>query len=111
MSLKVQFYLNKNFVSFLGVSIIHSPLPLEVGQDESLICVSDTGVVERMEWSVNGTILASATSVSRLVLSFTPVNDSRAIHQQDFTCSVLKFDQVINQTLPVSVEGNVRWMD
>ena len=90
---------------FLGVNIIHSPLPLEVGQDESLICLSDTGVAERMEWSDNETILASATSVSRLVLSFTPVNDSRAIHQQDFTCSVLKSGKVFSQTLPVSVEG------
>ena len=89
----------------LGVNIVHSPLPLQVGSNESLTCVSELGKAD-ITWTVNGTVLASGFNVSILDISFSPVNDTRAIHGNAFICSVFVSGQVINQTLPVVVEGN-----
>ena len=88
----------------LGVNIVHSPLPLQVGSNESLTCVSETGSADII-WTVNGTVLASGFNVSSLDISFSPVNDTQAIHGNTFICLVNLRGEVINQTLEVSVEG------
>ena len=89
----------------LGVNIVHSPLPLQVGSNESLTCVSEVGKADIITWTVNGRVLASGFNVSSLDISFSPVNDTRAIHGNTFICLVNLRGEVINQTLEVSVEG------
>ena len=91
----------------LGVNIVHSPLPLQVGSNETLTCVSETGKAD-ITWTVNGRVLASGSNVSSLYINFFPVIDTRAIHGNTFVCSATLRGEVINQTLPVIVEGEER---
>jgi len=57
----------------IGVKIVHNPLPLQVGSNETLTCVSETGNAD-ITWNVNGSVLASGSNVSSLDLSFSPVS-------------------------------------
>ncbi len=91
----------------LGVNIVHSPLPLTVGRDETLTCVSELGMADRIEWTSSGRVLASESSIDRLSLTFSPVNDTTDIHGNDFVCSVHLSQQTFNQTLPTTVTGNL----
>ena len=93
----------------VGVTITNDALPFTVGQNAVLTCSSDSGVANRIEWvSRDGVVLASDTSVQQLQLMLMPVNDSLSVHTSNFTCSVIKDEGRLNQTisnktLPVAV--------
>ncbi len=76
-----------------------------MGRDETLTCVSELGVADKIKWTSGGRVLASESSVDRLSLTFSPVNDTTHIHGNDFICSVHLLNQTLNQTLPIIVTG------
>ena len=77
---------------------------LVVGQRAVVMCFSDTGVVERIEWQRGGQVVVEATSVQHLQLVLDPVSDtdSRII----VTCVVTRSGQGrVNQSLTLFVTG------
>ena len=93
----------------VGVTITNDPLPFMVGQDAVLTCYSNTGVVDRIEWvSRDGVVLDGDTLVQKLQLMLMPVNDSLSVLTSNFSWSVTKDEERLNQTisrerLPVTV--------
>ncbi len=71
----------------LGVVIENVAENYTVGNNASITCHSDSDT-ERMEWLTHeGTIIVWESGVTRLNLTFIPVNDS--IHGQVYICRVI----------------------
>ncbi len=77
-----------------------------MGRDETLTCVSVLGMTDKIEWTSTDRVQASESSVDRLNLTFSPVNDTTDIHGNNFTCFVYQLNQTFNQALPITVTGN-----
>ena len=74
-----------------------------VGQEATATCRSVTPTTS-VEWLANGLVVASATSTQKLVLLFTPVNDS--IHGQVYVCRVIRGGgRMATQNFTVQVNG------
>ena len=77
---------------------------LVVGQRAVVMCFSDTGVVERIEWQREGQVIVEATSVQQLGLVLDPVSDTD--HHIIVTCVVIRSGQDrSSQSLTLSVTG------
>ena len=97
-----------SLLSHIGVAVRSSPnLPLRVGENATLTCTNDVGVVAPLiEWrSSDGTVLARATLVNMLELLLSPVNDSLSVHGAVFTCHVTRNSTMFTQSLSVTVIG------
>ena len=87
---------------FTGVSI--SIDQLIVGMSQNVTCISDSGVVERIEWYREGQVVVEATSVQQLELVLDPVSDTD--HGVQISCIVTRSEQErANQSLNISVTG------
>ena len=93
-----------------GVTIVTDTDSFTVGSRTVATCFSDAGVADRMQWlSGTGLVLATATSVQQLDLTFDPVNDTLS-NMSEFTCSVTRDEnsirqRVITKSLPIFIGG------
>ena len=77
---------------------------LIVGISQNVTCISDTGVVERIEWQREGQVVVEAASVEQLELVLDPVSDTD--HGVQISCIVTRSEQErANQSLTISVTG------
>ena len=80
-----------------------------VSQHAVVMCSSDTGVVERIEWQREGQVVVEATSVQQLELVLDPVSDTD--HGVTVTCVVTRSEQErANQSLTISATGRYSYV-
>ena len=81
---------------------------MNIGASATATCFSDAPAT-RMEWLLNGAVIASDTSTQQLNLEFSPVSDS--IHNQVYVCRVTRQGGAqAEQDFTAIVDGNVEFL-
>ena len=103
----IDFTSHSLLLSHIGVTVRSSPIAtLRVGENATLTCTNDVGVADLIVWrSVDGTVLAHATSANTSELFLAPVNDSLSVHGAIFTCNVTRNSAMLTQNLSLNVIG------